>query len=448
MFVNIERDLVYVMKKKAHIIKEIEIGSIAEELELEPGDELISINETPIKDVLDYHYLIKDENLTVLIKKPDGEEWELDIEKEFDEDLGIVFEEGLMDEYRSCKNKCIFCFIDQMPPGMRNTLYFKDDDARLSFLQGNYITLTNLSDEEVERIIFYRLSPINISVHTTNEELRCKMLHNRFAGNALSKLQRLKDAGITMNGQIVLCKGWNDGEELEKSLHDLSAYLPEMVSVSIVPVGLTKYRDKLEKLEAFTKEDSLQVLEQIHRWQNIYLTHYGTRFIYASDEWYLKAELPIPSEEDYEGYPQIENGVGLVRSLQKEFEEYYNEISGDDRSRELSIATGKLAAPVINTLSEQIMKKFPNIKIQVYTITNHFFGELITVAGLVTGGDIIKQLRDMPIGDCLLLPEVLLRNGETVLLDDVTVRDIENALQTKIRIVQSDGKSFIDSIIL
>ena len=438
----------YVMKKKAHIIKEIEEGSIGEELELEPGDELISINGTPIKDVLDYHYLIKDEEINVLVKKENGEEWELDIEKDYDEDLGIVFEEGLMDEYRSCRNKCIFCFIDQMPPGMRETLYFKDDDARLSFLQGNYITLTNMSDEEIDRIIFYKLSPINISVHTTNEELRCRMLHNRFAGTALEKIKRLKDAGILMNGQIVLCKGWNDGEELEKSIHDLAAFLPEMESVSVVPVGLTKFREGLELLEGFDKEDSRKVLEQVHRWQNIFLKHYGTRFIYASDEWYLKAELLIPEEDSYEGYPQIENGVGLIRSMQVEFEEAYEELTGDDRVRNISIATGVLAAPVLRQMADKLNLKYPNIKINIFTIINHYFGTQITVAGLLTGGDIIDQLKDQELGDFLLIPEVLLRNGETVLLDDVTVDDMENALQTKIRIVQSDGKSFIDSIIM
>lgn len=436
------------MKKKTHIIKEIEPGSIAEALELEVGDELISINDTPIKDILDYHYLIKDEYLTVLIKKANGEEWELDIEKDYHDDLGIEFEDGLMDEYRSCRNKCIFCFIDQMPPNMRETLYFKDDDARLSFLQGNYITLTNMSDEEIDRIIFYKLSPINISVHTTNEELRCKMLHNRFAGSALEKIKRLKDAGIRMNGQIVLCKGWNDGEELEKTIHDLAAFLPEMESVSVVPVGLTKFRDGLEKLDPFTKEDSLIVLEQIHRWQNILLTHYGTRFIYASDEWYLKAELPLPEEDNYEGYPQIENGVGLVRSMQVEFDDAYEELEGDDRSRTLSIATGELASPIIKQMEDRIKLKFPNITIYHYTIKNNFFGTLITVAGLLTGVDIIEQLKGKPLGDHLLLPEVLLRNGETVLLDDLTLEDIEKTLQTNIRIVQSGGKSFIDSIIM
>jgi putative radical SAM enzyme (TIGR03279 family) len=436
------------MNKKAHIIKEIEAGSIAEELELEPGDELISINGTEILDVLDYHYLIKEEELTVLIKKPDGEEWELDIEKDYEEDLGILFEEGLMDEYRSCRNKCIFCFIDQMPPGMRETLYFKDDDARLSFLQGNYITLTNMKEEEIDRILFYKLSPINISIHTTNEELRCKMLRNRFAGNALQMLKKLKDGGITMNGQIVLCKGWNDGEELEKTIHDLAAYLPELQSVSVVPVGLTKYRQGLEQLEGFDKEESRRVLEAIHRWQNIFLTHYGTRFIYASDEWYIKAELPIPDEASYEGYPQIENGVGMLRSLFNEFEEYYEELSGDQRQRELSIATGVLAAPYIQQLIDKLNQKYPKIIVHVHTIINHFFGRDITVAGLITGGDIMAQLQGAELGDCLLIPDVMLRDGDTVLLDDITVADMESALQTKIRIVQSDGKSFIDSVIM
>lgn len=435
------------MTKKAHIIKEIVVGSIAEELELTPGDELISINGKEIKDVFDYHYFMKEEELTVLIKKTDGEEWELEIEKDYDEDLGIEFEEGMMDEYRSCRNKCIFCFIDQMPPGMRDTLYFKDDDARLSFLQGNYITLTNMSQEDIDRILFYKLSPINISVHTTNEELRCKMLHNRFAGSALDKMKQLKDGNITMNGQIVLCKGWNDGEELEKTIHDLATFLPQMQSVSVVPVGLTKYREQLEVLEKFTKEDALKVIETIHRWQNIFLSHYGTRFIYAGDEWYITAELPIPNADSYEGYPQIENGVGLIRSFQDEFDEYLEEITGDNRKKEISLATGVLAAPYLKQMSKKLILKFPGIQIKVYTIINHFFGKDITVAGLITGGDILSQLKGQSLGEFLLFPDVLLKNGETVLLDDVTLEEIESALQTNIRIVQSDGKSFIDSII-
>ncbi|NLK73999.1 MAG: DUF512 domain-containing protein [Clostridiales bacterium] len=435
------------MKKKAHIIKEIVPASIAEELELEPGDELISIDDKEIKDILDYHYMIKSQELLVLIRKPDGEEWELEIEKDYDEDLGIEFEEGLMDDYNSCRNKCIFCFIDQMPPGMRDTLYFKDDDARLSFLQGNYITLTNLSEDDMNRIIFYKLSPINISVHTTNEELRCKMLHNRFAGSSLSKMKRLKDAGITMNGQIVLCKGWNDGKELERTLHDLSAYLPEMESVSVVPVGMTKFRDGLERLERFTKEDAIEVLEIIHRWQNIFMTHYKTRFVYASDEWYIKAELPIPDGDAYEGYPQLENGVGMIRSFQDEFHNYLDTLEGGDISRNISMATGLLATPYMKQMLGKLKEKYPNINVELYTIHNDFFGNDITVAGLLTGGDITKQLQGKPLGDKLLLPDVLLKNGETVLLDDVTLDDMEKSLQTRIHIVQSDGKLFIDSIL-
>ncbi len=443
----IKRELVYDMKKKAHIIKEIEAGSIAEELELTPGDELISINGKEIKDVFDYHYFIKEEELTVLVKKPDGEEWELEIEKEYDDDLGIVFEDGLMDEYCSCRNQCIFCFIDQMPPGMRDTLYFKDDDARLSFLQGNYVTLTNMSEEDINRILFYKLSPINVSIHTTNEALRCKMLHNRFAGTALDKMKRLKDGGITMNGQIVLCKGWNDGEELEKTLHDISVYLPELQSVSVVPVGLTKFRKGLEPLEAFSMEDSLEVLHIIHRWQDIFFAHYGTRFVYASDEWYIKAKLPLPDAAVYEGFPQIENGVGVIRSLTDEVTEYLSGLSPDERSNDISIATGVLAAPYIQGLCDLVTEKFPNIQVQIYTIINHYFGNEITVAGLLTGCDIIAQLRGQALGRRLLLPSDVLRAGEPVLLDDVTTAEIENALQTTIHIVQSDGKSFVDSIL-
>lgn len=435
------------MNNKTHIIKDVEAGSIADELGLEPGDELLSINDTSIKDVLDYHYLIKDEIVNVLIRKPDGEEWELDIEKDYDEDLGIVFEDGLMDSYSSCRNKCIFCFIDQMPPNMRDTLYFKDDDARLSFLQGNYITLTNLSDEEVDRIIFYKLSPINISIHTTNEDLRCRMLKNRFAGSSLTKIQKLKDAGIIMNGQIVLCKGWNDKDELEKTIHDLSAFLPEMQSVSIVPVGITKYRDNLTPLEPFSSDDAREVIDTIHRWQSIFLTHYQTRFIFGGDEWYIKAGLPIPDEDSYEGYPQIENGVGMLRSFTDEFHTYLDNFSGDDRTKQLSIATGVLASPYLSEMSKALMDKFPNIKIHIYTIENDFFGKNITVAGLLTGGDLTSQLKNKELGESLLLPDVLLRHGENILLDDVTVDDIERTLQTRIRIVQSDGKSFIDAIL-
>lgn len=435
------------MKEKEHIIKSVIAKSIAEEMEIEPGDKLLRINDKEIKDVFDYHYAVNDENLVLLILKSNGEEWELEIEKEYDVDLGIEFEEGLMDSYRSCRNNCMFCFIDQMPPGMRETLYFKDDDARLSFLQGNYITLTNMKDEDIDRILFYKLSPINISVHTTNKELRCNMLHNRFAGDSLDKIKKLYDAGITMNGQVVLCKGYNDGEELERTIHDLAAYIPHMQSVSIVPVGLTKYREGLVHLDKFEEKDALEVLEIIHRWQSILYKEYGTRFIHASDEWYITAGLPIPDADNYEGYLQIENGVGMVRSLMNEFKEVYESLLGDNRSKSISIATGVLAAPIIEDFMNQISNKYPNIHIEVFAIKNEFFGVDITVAGLLTGQDIMKQLKGKKLGDYLILPDVLLRSGEKVLLDDFTVEDIENTLQTEIRIVQSDGKSLINAII-
>jgi len=295
------------MKNKEHIIKGIEEGSIAEELGIEPGDVLVSINEKTAEDVLDYHFLIHDEELVVVIRKSDGEEWEFEIEKDYDEDLGLVFGEGLMDDYKSCRNKCVFCFIDQLPKGMRDTLYFKDDDARLSFLQGNYITLTNMSDADIERICRYKLSPVNISVHTTNPKLRCKMLNNRFAGNLLDRIKKLSEAGITMNAQIVLCKGYNDKAELDRSISDLSEFIPSIDSLSVVPVGLTDYREGLAKLEMFNSEEAKEIVEQVKGWQKKLFEKYDTRFVYASDEWYINAGMPIPAEEEYEGYPQIEN---------------------------------------------------------------------------------------------------------------------------------------------
>ena len=313
------------MSKKEHKICSVEPGSIAEQLNIEPGDFLLSINGQQMDDIFDYHFLVSDEQLVILIRKADGEEWELDIDKDYSEDLGIGFENGLMDEYHSCRNKCIFCFIDQMPPNMRETLYFKDDDSRLSFLQGNYVTLTNMSDEDIDRIIRYKLAPINISVHTTNPELRCKMLNNRFAGEALEKVRKLYEAGIEMNGQIVLCKGINDGEELERSIRDLAGYIPYMESVSVVPVGLTKYRDNLYPLQPFTKEDAREVLAIIHKWQKICYEKHGTHFIHAGDEWYLLAEIDFPEEERYDGYIQLENGVGMMRLLYEEFQECLRE---------------------------------------------------------------------------------------------------------------------------
>lgn len=433
-------------KESRHQIKRVLKGSIAEELEVKPGDELLRVNGKKIVDVFDYQYLINDSKITLLIRKENGEEWELEIEKEEEEDLGLEFSESLMDHYRSCRNKCIFCFIDQMPPGMRETLYFKDDDARLSFLQGNYITLTNLSDEDVERICFYKLSPINISVHTTNPELRCKMLNNRFAGEALKKLDRFFQAGLTMNGQIVLCKGYNDGAELSKTIRELAEYLPNMQSVSVVPVGLTKYREGLAFLDKFTKEDAREVIAVIEDWQQRLLKKYGTRMVHASDEWYLTAELPVPEAERYEGYLQLENGVGMVRLQEEEFMETLQTLPGDYKVRQLSLATGTLAAPVLEQLLSRLKEKYPNTKVTVYAIQNDFFGHDITVAGLLTGQDLIRQLKEKPLYEKLLLPQVMLRSGEEVFLDDLTVKDLENALQTPIRIVKSGGDQLIRAV--
>ncbi|MBQ9023577.1 MAG: DUF512 domain-containing protein [Eubacterium sp.] len=452
------------MEVKEHRIDGIEPGSIADELGIRPGDFLLGINGQELGDVFDYHFLINDDRLTVQIKKADGEDWEYEIEKDYYEDLGIVFENGLMDDYRSCTNKCIFCFIDQMPPGMRDTLYFKDDDSRLSFLQGNYITLTNLSEADLDRIIRYKLAPINISVHTTNPDLRVKMLHNRFAGDALKKIERLFEAGIEMNSQIVLCKGVNDGEELERSIRDLSGFLPYMQSLSVVPVGLTKFRKGLYPLEAFEKDDAKKVLDIIHKWQKICYDKYGLHFVHASDELYLLAEEAFPPEECYDGYGQLENGVGMIPLLESEFMECLQEEKEWQSKQKtsvfslfrkpkpiqiktVSIATGRLAAPLMRKLSMAFMCLHPDIRIQVFEITNRFFGEQITVSGLLTGQDIRDTLLDEELGDRLLLPCNMLRSGEQVFLDDMTVDTLSQKLNVPIMITASDGQSLYDALL-
>lgn len=436
-------------KRHVHVVRNVSCGSIADELGIEPGDRLLSIDGHEIEDIFDYQFYVEDEEILLLIEKPDGEQWELEIEKEADEQLGIEFESGLMDEYRSCRNKCIFCFIDQMPEGMRDTLYFKDDDSRLSFLQGNYVTLTNMSDHDIERIIRYRLEPINISFQTTNPELRCRMLHNRFAGDALKKVDQLFQGGIEMNGQIVLCKGINDGEELERSIRDLSRYLPLLKSVSVVPVGLTKFREGLFPLEPFTKEDAENVLSVIHRWQEKLYEQYGVHFIHAGDEWYLLAEQEVPEEERYDGYLQLENGVGMLRLLLNEFEEGYQKLEGYEyeAKEELTIATGKLAYPYLCRMARKMEEKFPGLDIRVRMIRNDFFGERITVSGLITAGDLIAQLNGTGVGGRLLIPCNMLKADEDVFLDDYTVDQVSEALQVPVNIVKSSGQDLIDAIL-
>ncbi|MBP1758464.1 MAG: Fe-S oxidoreductase [Firmicutes bacterium] len=446
--------------QQGHLIKCVQPDSIAEELEIEPGDLLLAINQEEIEDVLDYGYLIKDEFIEVLIQKPDGDEWLLEIEKNEDEDLGIEFENSLMSCYRSCSNKCLFCFIDQMPKGMRETLYFKDDDARLSFLQGNYITLTNMREKDIQRIIRLHLSPINISVQSTNPELRCKMLNNRFAGEKLKYMDMLYRAGIEMNGQIVLCKGVNDGAELARSIDDLSAYLPVLRSVSVVPAGITKYREGLFPLELFCQEEAGAVIDMIESRQNAFYKQYGIHFVHASDEWYINAGREFPEDARYDGYVQLENGVGMMRLLLDEFDEALEqireEIRGLRRSGELkktlTMATGTLAYPVIKNLADRIMEVFPGVCIHVACIRNDFFGETITVSGLITGQDLIRQLKEReqrgePLGESLHIPANMLRTGEQIFLDDVTVQEVEASLGVKVVVVEPGGSAFIEAVI-
>ncbi len=446
------------MNRTEHVVKEVEPGSIAQEMGIEAGDVLLSINDHEIEDVFDYRYLLKDEYVEVLVRKADGEEWLLEIDKDYDEELGVAFENSLMSDYRSCSNKCIFCFIDQMPPGMRETLYFKDDDSRLSFLQGNYITLTNMSDHDVERIIQMQLAPINISVQTTDPELRCMMLHNRFAGEKLRYLDRFYQGHVEMNGQIVCCKGVNDGENLRRSIGDLMKYLPFMRSVSVVPAGITKYREGLYPLDLFTKEEAVDIIEMIEAYQKVCFDQYGLHFVHASDEFYLLAERDFPEEERYDGYIQLENGVGMLRLFQEEFANAMRMLQSDQTGqyklrtgkRALTIVTGKLAFPVIRAAAEELCKACDGLTIQVYAIRNDFFGETITVAGLVTGQDLIAQLKERQqagkeLGDTLLLPANMLRSGEQVFLDDVTVQDVERALGLSVTVAEPTGQAFVEA---
>ena len=365
-----------------------------------------------------------------------------------------------MSEYRSCSNKCIFCFIDQMPPGMRETLYFKDDDSRLSFLQGNYITLTNMTEKDVERIIQMQLAPINISVQTTNPELRCRMLHNRFAGEKLQFLQRFYEGHVEMNGQIVCCKGVNDGEELRRSITDLMAYLPFMRSVSVVPAGISRFREGLYPIEMFTKEEAEQIVDMIESYQQACFEQYGLHFIHASDEFYILAGRKFPEEERYDGYIQLENGVGMMRLLMEEFASAWEAASGSSRFQELrqtlqrtvTVATGQLACSTLEVFAGQLMDAYPGLMIRVCAIRNDFFGETITVSGLVTGQDLIAQLQERQkagedLGEALLIPVNMLRSGEQVFLDDVTVAEVEKALGLRVVPVEAGGQDFVDAVL-
>ena len=433
------------LNENRNIIEKVEQGSIAEELGIEPGDILKLINGRKVKDIIDYKFLITDEYIEIEIEKTNGEIWVLEIEKEFDEDLGIEFTNPLIDRAKSCRNKCIFCFIDQLPKNMRETLYFKDDDSRLSFLQGNFITLTNMSDEDINRIIAYRISPINVSVHTTNPDLRVKMLNNKNAGKVFTILQKFKEANLEINCQIVLVPGVNDGVELERTLTDLSSLYPSVKSVAIVPVGITKYREGLAKIRTFNKLESKEFLKFIKKEQEKFLNNLGTRFAFASDEFYVMAEMSLPDYDDYEGFPQLENGVGLMKSfeyeVEKELEDIHKNISLD---KNYVIATGTLAKSFMEEIANKAMNKFRKLKLNVIPINNKFFGETITVSGLITGRDLISQLKDIDNVDGVIIPKSMLRRDSEIFLDDLTVEDIENQLKTQVIPVEVSGKEFVN----
>lgn len=414
-----------------------------------PGDILISINGHDINDVLDYRFRLTEKKITLLIHRgPDLKE--ITIKKDEYSDIGLEFETYLMDKKHSCRNKCVFCFIDQLPKGMRDTLYFKDDDSRLSFLMGNYITLTNLSEEDVDRIIEMKTSPINVSVHTTNPELRVKMMKNKNAGKVLSYLRRFADAGISLNCQIVLCKGINDGKELERSMTDLAALYPSLVGVSIVPAGITNYREGLCHLEPFTAEEAGEVIDTIDKFGEKCLKKFGTRLFFSSDELYIEAGRELPGEDYYEGYPQIENGVGMIRSMDGEFTDELDFLDEYDleKPRKVSVATGAAAYDFIKSLADRLCEQVPTLECHVYKIINDFFGHNITVAGLLTGKDLANQLNGKDLGDRLLIPRVTLRSEGDVFLDDTTPEWLSEQLGgVEIVPVESTGNDFVSKVL-
>lgn len=416
--------------------------SPADKAKIKANDILLKINDNNIHDVLDYMFYIAEDKVKIEYQRQNKTK-KVTIKKNEYDDIGLEFSSFLMDDKQSCTNKCVFCFIDQMPKGMRDTLYFKDDDARLSFLHGNYVTLTNLSDRDIDRIINMHLN-INVSVHTTNPDLRVKMMKNRFAGEKLKYLNRLAEAGITMNCQIVLCPNLNDGKELERTLNDLSALYPAVQSVAVVPVGLSKYREGLYHLEPFNKKTAGEAIDLIESKQKEFLEIHGTRLVYAADEFYLKAERDIPDDEYYEDYPQYENGVGLIRVLDNEFKDALNKTEIIKANNKLSIATGYAAFDIIKSLVAKAQEKWHNLDCKVYAIKNNYFGENITVAGLITGSDIVEQLKDKELGDYLVIPSVMLKEDSDIFLDDYTVPQIEKELNIKIKVINNNGNELLD----
>ena len=428
-------------------IKDIVKNSIAEEMDIERGDYLISVNNTEINDILDYKFQIFDEYITLLVEKANGEEWELEIEKEENEDIGLIFNDQLIEPARACANKCIFCFMDQLPPNVRETLVFKDDDFRLSFMTGNYVTLTNSGYKDLDRIIKYHLSPINISVHATDEETRIKMLNNKNAGKILEYIKYLTDNGIYVNAQIVLCPGINDGKILDKTIEDLSVYFPNLLCIAIVPVGITKYRENLYKIEPFNQITASAVINQVETWQKKFKKDIGSNIVYLADEFYILAEKEIPEYERYEDFPQLEDGIGMLAKFKKEFEDAYQNLLPREIKKTVSIATGKISYQFIRKLANKLEEKFEGLKINIYAIENDFFGPLITVTGLIVGTDLINQLKDKELGECLILASNMLKDDTDIFLDNTTLSEINQKLNIPIKIADTNGESFINTII-
>ena len=429
-------------------IRDVVPGSPAALKHVKAGDVLLSINGHEIRDVLDYRFYMTDSRLELLLHRG-PELLRIAVRKEMYDDLGLEFDTFLMDCKRSCKNKCLFCFIDQLPPGLRETLYFKDDDSRLSFLMGNYVTLTNMEDGDVERILRMHLSPVRVSVHTTNPDLRVSMMKNPRAGKVLSYLKQFAEAGILMDCQIVLCKGVNDGEELERTMRDLSLLHPAVESVSVVPAGITKYREGLPLLKPFSSEEAAAVIRQVEAFAQRCLAELGSRIFFLGDEFYLKARLPLPAEESYEGFPQLENGVGMLTNFRCEFEDALRDAEAYDtaKARSLSVATGTAAGETIREMVEMLTKTCYNTTCRVYEVENSFFGEHITVAGLITGRDLTQALRGRPLGERLLIPAVMLRREGDLFLDGMSLADVERELKVPVVAVQTDGASLVRALL-
>lgn len=432
------------------MVKIVEVipDSLADLCGIKANDVLVNINDHEINDVLDYRFYLAEEEVTIDIKR-DDEILSYIVEKDMYEDIGLEFETPLMDKKHRCENKCIFCFIDQLPKGLRETLYFKDDDSRLSFLHGNYITLTNLDERDIERIIEMHISPVNISVHTTNPELRCMMMHNKRAGQTLSYLTMLANGGIEINAQIVLCRDINDGVELENSLYDLAKLYPRLGSVAIVPSGLTKHREGLYPLKPFDKESSAKVIDLVEMINCEFAKKLGKNLFFCSDEFYLMAERELPSDEYYEEYSQLENGVGMLRSFECELDGFLNMLTEEECqiSRSVSIATGKSAYDFICKMVNKVKEKCKNLSCNVYEIENEFFGKTVTVAGLITGVDLIDQLKEKPLGEELLISRTMLRQEGDLFLCQTSLEDVENALNIKVTPVLQDGASLVECLL-